>query len=806
MPVSGQYQVHCNSCGESEIRIFSEDDLEGVERFWRFREYGVPEGDAIQSATGLGPVPQCKWCDSVFSEDDITRAETTSELPISNVGHRELVQKVMEGHGFDKLNDTQWAALNQGILDEGNHLLIAKTGNGKTFCAEAKIAKLLVENKRVIYLVPSHQLKSQKKEELKEWADAEILVNQRQNDAFQEADVVISTFEGFYKVLLSHTPLVSGYNLAVLDDFHYLYDSYRGFNLEKVITGLKRHDIDILAMSATIGSKDNIADWLDAELIESPEDRKIPIKESVKVRDTTTSLQEQIADLVSTNEPYQPFLVFNATKSDTESRAYAIAEERGWDEQLKSASLDRFSENSSTNRPGPPSEVVKEDLRDRMEVLPPSIERLADIMEWGVAYHHSDLPSTVKDYIEESIREGRIDCISATTTLASGFDAPIQTVIVADYSRWNKDEGTTEDMDVWEIEQWVGRAGRPGYGYNEGYAWICTKNEAEVEKYLSPRDLEEIQSHVAVNELLRKYLLEMIDSGIHTEQEIESYLDNTLYLFNSTKTVFGIEHDPNEFIVKNIRWLKDKGFIEIPRPGQLRSTELGSAAVDYGLRTYGRYKLTGVRKLYDWISDTEEFDQLELLEALSRFSETQLFDADELDMSPDFAHELEGRELEPESETARTAGVLVFFWCQGEPLTNASESSGMRAEYSKSVSRDILPVYYLAGNLLDIQPGTVRPEWWYRFSLQLKHGVSEDEARLVEQIDGLGRETVRELGHFAEENSALREGTLTDRLLDIFEDSDKGLIQTMLDDQVYDIGPKRSARITDYLIEQRSAD
>lgn len=56
---------------------------------------------------------------------------------------------------FTDLTQTQYEAFDQGVLDEGNHLLLAETGNGKTFVAEAVIKKALQQNERVAYLVPS---------------------------------------------------------------------------------------------------------------------------------------------------------------------------------------------------------------------------------------------------------------------------------------------------------------------------------------------------------------------------------------------------------------------------------------------------------------------------------------------------------------------------------------------------------------------------------------------------------------------------------------------------------------------------
>jgi len=87
-----------------------------------------------------------------------------------------------------------------------------------------------------------------------------------------------------------------------------------------------------------------------------------------------------------------------------------------------------------------------------------TLEDLGAMMNAGVAFHHADLPRDIQEWIIDLYKEGEIQCLFATTTIAYGFDAPVQSVLVADITRGPQDVG------VWEYVQWIGRAARPGYG------------------------------------------------------------------------------------------------------------------------------------------------------------------------------------------------------------------------------------------------------------------------------------------------------------------------------------------------------
>lgn len=86
--------------------------------------------------------------------------------------------------------------------------------------------------------------------------------------------------------------------------------------------------------------------------------------------------------------------------------------------------------------------------------LVPVVER------FGVAAHHAGHLPTWKIAIEELMRQGCLDAVFATTTLAAGVDFPARTVVLTQSSIRKTRDFT--DLTIGEVQQLAGRAGRRG--------------------------------------------------------------------------------------------------------------------------------------------------------------------------------------------------------------------------------------------------------------------------------------------------------------------------------------------------------
>lgn len=114
---------------------------------------------------------------------------------------------------------------------------------------------------------------------------------------------------------------------------------------------------------------------------------------------------------------------------------------------------------------------------------------LLSFLAQGIVVHHSDLPSRVRLAFETLIRTGEAPLIIATTTLASGVNLPIRSVLVRGLQQGQTRQVSA--LDFWNI---AGRAGRALFE-NEGQVlfWVDqTKPDWQVRK--KERDINTVIS------------------------------------------------------------------------------------------------------------------------------------------------------------------------------------------------------------------------------------------------------------------------------------------------------------------------
>ncbi len=145
--------------------------------------------------------------------------------------------------------------------------------------------------------------------------------------------------------------------------------------------------------------------------------------------------------------------------------------------------------------------------------------RLSHCIRKGIAFHHAGLLSKQKELIEDEFRKGTIKIICCTPTLASGLSMPAFRVIIKSLKRYTGSFGM-DWIQVLEYLQMAGRAGRPEYE-KFGEAITIAKDDAEkeeiYERYICGVP-EDIYSKLAVEPVLRTYLLSLISSGIIRDQ------------------------------------------------------------------------------------------------------------------------------------------------------------------------------------------------------------------------------------------------------------------------------------------------
>ena len=177
---------------------------------------------------------------------------------------------------IQELRPAQEKAIMNGLLKGKNLLVCTPTASGKTLIAELAGIKNILEGKgKMVYIVPLKALASEKfKDFKKRYGDilriALCIGDLDSADPYlSDYDIIICTAEKLDSLIRHHTPWLSSVATVVVDEIHLMNDVSRGPTVEILITILRKllKGMQLIALSATIGNPEELAEWLDAELV-----------------------------------------------------------------------------------------------------------------------------------------------------------------------------------------------------------------------------------------------------------------------------------------------------------------------------------------------------------------------------------------------------------------------------------------------------------------------------------------------------------------------------------------------------------
>ena len=198
------------------------------------------------------------------------------------------VNKILESIGMVP-RGIQTDAIHAGLL-EGNSIMVSSpTGSGKTLVGEMALLRAYMEGRKGIYLVPLRALANQVAEVLTDrYSSQKINVGistsdyESEGESLSEYDILVTTYERADSLLRHKSQWLTSIGTVVIDEIQNLSEIGRGARLESVIIRFKRliEDLQIVALSATVGMPEQLAEWLGCGLIEST-DRPVPLQCSV---------------------------------------------------------------------------------------------------------------------------------------------------------------------------------------------------------------------------------------------------------------------------------------------------------------------------------------------------------------------------------------------------------------------------------------------------------------------------------------------------------------------------------------------
>lgn len=177
---------------------------------------------------------------------------------------------------ISELRPAQAKAVKAGLLEGKNLLVCTPTASGKTLIAElAALCAILNGKGKAVYIVPLKALASEKYKDFKQRYGSLIKIAISTGDLdssdnyLADYDLLFMTSEKMDSLLRHHSPWIKSVKVVIIDEVHLLNDPSRGPTLEILITILKQllPGMQLIALSATIGNAEELAEWLAASLV-----------------------------------------------------------------------------------------------------------------------------------------------------------------------------------------------------------------------------------------------------------------------------------------------------------------------------------------------------------------------------------------------------------------------------------------------------------------------------------------------------------------------------------------------------------
>lgn len=640
--------------------------------------------------------------------------------------------------GLRELYPTQREVVERGLVSEGNFVLAAPTASGKTLAAEMVMYEELEKGGKVLYLVPLRSIAYEKYEEFAGLFDRwNVRVSTGDYDSSEEplgrSDVIVMTYEKFDSVQRHRGSWLNFVSLLVLDEVHYIGDPKRGPTLEMAVSKFI-HENEFcrrIALSATITNLSEIAEWLSAIPVRV-DWRPVPLRVGVYAGGKliySNGSSDALKDdgifplLRRCLEDGGQVLIFYNKRSDAVSWAEKIA--------------------SNLEVEGAPRDEVFGEISISSYGSSKLLDRLSNVIERGVGFHHAGLPFELRKAVETAFKKGVIKVLTATPTLAAGVNLPARTVIISSHMRYNPKLGRMTPISIMEFWQMAGRAGRPKYDpYGEAYIVVRSPSEAKrvFDDYVRSEP-EPIQSQLYERSLLRNHLLALVASkeGISSVGILEVFRRTLFY----SQGGGGFLERAVPYLLES---LKEEGFLQ-EVGGHYRATPLGKRVSELYIDTYSAHMMVdSLEELSKRIREPEDLE-LPVLHFIcmlpdmpriyggrrSGFIERALEELDPL-------IPLEESPLSSYSELLQVSrGALsLMMWISGISDGEIEEKLGVEPGDLRSLAENGEWLCYSFSEITKLLGERSVSEWLKTLYLRIKHGVPEELLPLV-TLRGVGR-------------------------------------------------------------------
>ncbi|KAH9210447.1 Sec63 Brl domain-containing protein [Leptodontidium sp. 2 PMI_412] len=560
-------------------------------------------------------------------------------LPISALKNPALEQ--IYGQRFQYFNPMQTQIFHCLYHTSANVLLGSPTGSGKTIACELAMWWAFREKpgSKVVYIAP---MKALVRERVKDWGArltkqmglklVELTGdNTPDTRTIRDADIIITTPEKWDGI--SRSWQTRGYvrqvSLVIIDEIH-LLGGDRGPILEIIVSrmnyiaALSKNSVRLMGMSTACANASDLGNWLGVKegLFNFRHSvRPVPLETFIdgfpEVRGFCPLMQSMNRPTflaIKTHSPDKPVIVFVASRRQTRLTAKDLINYCGMEDNPR-----RFVKMS------------EEDLQ--LNLTRVKDDALKEALSFGIGLHHAGLTESDRSLAEELFANNKIQILVATATLAWGVNLPAHLVVVKGTQFFDAKTEGYKDMDLTDVLQMLGRAGRPQFD-TSGIARIFTQDskKAFYKHFLHTGFPVESSLHNVLDNHLGA---EVSAETITTKQDALDYLTWTFFFrrLHKNPSYYGLEisaeehntisaqQSANEYMIsmvdKSLGELAESKCLKIYPNGDVDSTPLGKIMSYYYLshRTIRHLVKHATRNatftdVLSWMSSATEYDEL----------------------------------------------------------------------------------------------------------------------------------------------------------------------------------------------------
>lgn len=415
---------------------------------------------------------------------------------MSGAPPRSHVESLLDSLGFPLDRFQREAA--DAVTAGRSVLVAAPTGAGKTVVAEHAVADALDRGLRAFYTTPIKALSNQKFGELRSrYGAGRVGLLTGDNAVDGDASVVVMTTEVLRNMIYAGRSL-DDLGVVVLDEVHYLQNSFRGPVWEEVIIHLPEH-VQLVCLSATVSNALDIGEWL--ETVRGPTDvvveerRPVELTNTYLVGDKTSGGRLRMIDALLDGRPNPEGHRFGVERDRDSGRHRGRGRggrpRRRWFTPDRLEVLEVLDQRDLLpaivfvfSRAGCDDAVRtcldagvrltrREERRQIREIVDRHLDVLSDAdfqaldgdrwlagLEAGIAAHHAGHVPPFKEAVEACFAAGLVKLVFATETLALGINMPARSVVIERMTKFNGE--SREFLTPAEYTQLTGRAGRRG--------------------------------------------------------------------------------------------------------------------------------------------------------------------------------------------------------------------------------------------------------------------------------------------------------------------------------------------------------